>query len=86
MYVYMKETNTVHSSGISSSFLFNIGIVHHFDTVNHLDTVETGHMQTPSTCSCPPASPQDCEKLGGGLGMRLHTLDLWTRLLVSEIC
>ena len=34
----------------------NIGIVHHFDTVNHLDTVETGHMRTPSTCSRPPAS------------------------------
>ena len=41
---------------ISSFFLFNIGIVHHFDTVNHLDTVETGHMWTPSTCSRPPAS------------------------------
>ena len=29
---------------------------------------------------------QDCEKLGGGLGTRLRTLDLWMRLLVSEIC
>ena len=26
---------------ISSSFLFNVGIVRHFDMVNHLDTVET---------------------------------------------
>ena len=41
---------------ISSSFLFNVGIVHHFDTVNHLDTVETGHMLTPSTCLRLPAS------------------------------
>ena len=57
MYVYLIETKAVHSSGISSYFLFNIGIVHHFDTVNHLDTVETGHsMRTPSTCSRSPAS------------------------------
>ena len=37
-----------------------------FDTVNHLDTVET-----PSTCRVhqPPRS-QYCEKLGGGLGTR----------------
>ena len=41
---------------ISSSFLFNVGIVHHFDTVNRLDTVETGHVLTPSTCSHSPAS------------------------------
>ena len=60
---------------ISSSFPFKIGIVHHFDTVNHLDTVETGHMRNPSTCSRvhqPPRS-KDCEKLGGGLGTRLRT-------------
>ena len=42
---------------ISSSFLFNTGIVHHFDTVNHLDTVETRHVLTPSTCSRSPACP-----------------------------
>ena len=41
---------------ISSSFLFNIGIVHHFDTVNHLDMVKTGYVLTPSTCSRSPAS------------------------------
>ena len=41
---------------ISSSFLFKIGIVHHFDMVNHLDTVETRHMRTPSTCSHQPPS------------------------------
>ena len=59
---------------ISSSFLFNIGGVHHFDMVNHLDTVVTGHMQTPSTCSRSPASSfQYCEKLDGGLGTRLRT-------------
>ena len=50
LYVYLIETKTVQSSA------FNIGIVHHFDTVNHLDTGETGHMQTPSTCSYSPAS------------------------------
>ena len=33
---------------ISSSFLFNIGIVHHFDMVNHLDTVETMQAYTDS--------------------------------------
>ena len=69
MYVYLKETKTVHSSAFPALLLFNIGIVHHFDTVNHLDTVETGHMQTPSTCS----RSQDFEKLGRGLGMRLYT-------------
>ena len=29
----------------------NVGIVHHFGTVNHLDVVETRHMRTPNTCS-----------------------------------
>ena len=54
---------------ISSSFLFNISIVHHFDTVNHFDTVETGNMQTPSPClSSPPRHSQDCEKAGQGSG------------------
>ena len=37
MYVYPIETQAVYSSGISSSLLFNIGSVHHFHTVNHLD-------------------------------------------------
>ena len=61
---------------ISSSFLFNIGIIHHFDMVNHLDTVETGHVVTPSMCSChqPPCS-RDGEKLGGGLGTRQHNFN-----------
>ena len=67
MYVYLIETKTVHSSGI----------VQCFDMVNHLDTVETGHMQTPSTCLHSPASLfQGLEKAGGGGGgleMRLHT-------------
>ena len=31
-------------------FISNISIVHHFDMVNNLDTVETGHMQTPNMC------------------------------------
>ena len=54
---------------ISSYFLFNIGIVHHFDTVNHLDMVETGHMLTPSTCSCSPASSfPGLRKAGRGAG------------------
>ena len=35
----------------SSSFLFNIGIVHHFWN-GELDIVETGQKQTPSTCLC----------------------------------
>ena len=66
---------------ISSSFLFNIGIVHHFHTVNHFDTVETGHMRTPSTCSRSPASSfQGLRKLGGGLGtrLRIHLISVWT--------
>ena len=37
--------------------------------VNHLDTVETGQMRTPTTCS----RSKDCEKLGGGLGTRPRT-------------
>ena len=54
---------------ISSSFLFNIGIVHHFDTVNHLDTVDTGHVLTPSTCSRSPASSfPGLQKAGQGPG------------------
>ena len=56
---------------ISSSFLFNVSIVHHFDTVNHLDAVKTGHVLTPSTCSRhQPSRSQDGEKLGEGLGTR----------------
>ena len=54
---------------ISSSFLFNCGIVRHFDTVNHLDTVETGYMLTPSTCSGSPASSfPGLRKAGQGPG------------------
>ena len=61
---YLKKNNVcVHDRDqsssllcVSSSFLFNIGIVHHFDTINHLDTVETRHMRTPSMCSRSPAS------------------------------
>ena len=59
--------------------LLTIGIVHHFDMVNHLDTVICGpkarvHIHQPP-CS------QDCVKLGGGLGMRLHTHLICGRLL-----
>ena len=44
MCVYLKKTKTVHFSAFPALFyLINIGIVHHFDTVNHLDTVETAH-------------------------------------------
>ena len=62
---------------ISSSFLFNIGVVHHFDTVNHLDTVETGHIQTPSTCLRSPASSfQVLRKTGRGPGNKAtHALN-----------
>ena len=35
---------------ISNSFLFNIDIVHHFNTVNHSNATEAGHMQTLDTC------------------------------------
>ena len=72
---------------ISSSFLFNIGIVYHFDTVNHLDMVETGHMRTPSTCSRPPASLfPGWRKAGRGPGNEAtHPLDLWTATQMSKI-
>ena len=53
-------------------FQLYIGIVHHFDMVNHLDTVETGHMRVHQ----PPCS-QDCEKAGQGLGTRLSSMDGW---------
>ena len=60
---------------ISSSFLFNVGIVSHFDTVNHLDIRWRPGMCWPQArvrVHQPPRS-QDSEKLGGGLGTRLHT-------------
>ena len=56
MYVYMIETKAVHSSAFPAVIILLNGIVHHFDTINHLDTVETGHMRTPSMCSHSPAS------------------------------
>ena len=70
LYVAMTWQSNVHvpdgdqsSSllGISNSFLFNIGIVHHFDMVNHLDTVETGlqahvHVHQPPRCQVRPVS------------------------------
>ena len=31
---------------LSSSFLFNVVIIHHFNTVNTLDMVESGYLQT----------------------------------------
>ena len=55
----------------SSSFLFNVGIVHH--AFWQLDTVETGHMLTPSTCSHSPTSSFPVlQKAWQGLGMRQH--------------
>ena len=36
--------------------------------VNHLDTVETGHMRTPSTCS----RSKDCERFLLGTGRMPH--------------
>ena len=36
----------------SSFFLFNIDIVHHFNTVNNSDMVEAGHTRALDTCSC----------------------------------
>ena len=72
---------------ISRSFLFNIGIVHPSDMVNHLDTVETGHMRTPSMCSRPPASSfPGFRKAGQEPGNEAtHPLDLWMATQVSEI-
>ena len=35
-----------------SSFLFNIDIVRHFNTVNNSDTAEAGHTRALDTCSC----------------------------------
>ena len=63
---------------IFSFFLFNIGIVHHFDMVNHLDMMETWHMRTPSMCSCSPASSfPGLQKAGQGPGNKaMHSLDL----------
>ena len=46
--MYLIETKAVHSC-ISSSFLFSIGIVHYFDTVNHLDTVERLSSHSPAS-------------------------------------
>ena len=37
---------------ISSFFLFNNGIVRHFNTVNNSDTAEAGHKRALDTCSC----------------------------------
>ena len=62
----MIESKAVHSS----AFPPLSGIVQHFDVVNHLDTVETGHMQTPCTCLCPQAGQ-------GPENEALHPLDLW---------
>ena len=70
MYVYLIETKAVHSSAFPALFYLTlIGIGDHFDTVNHLDTAETGHMLTPSTCSRSPASSfTGLRKAGRGLG------------------
>ena len=50
MHVYLIETKVVHLCAFPAIFYFNIGIVHHFDTVNHLDTVETGHEIARGVC------------------------------------
>ena len=88
-YVDLIKTKAVQFSAISSSFLFNIGIVHHFDAVNYLDTVETGSMRTPGTCSRPPASSfPGLRKAGWGpRNDATHPLDLcmaYGVLLVSS--
>ena len=59
---------------ISSSFLFNVGIVRHFDMVNHLDIwwrPGICWLQARVRVHQPPRS-QDCKKLGWGLGTRQH--------------
>ena len=52
-----------------------------------MGTVETGHMRTPSMCSCPPASSfPGLHKAGWGPGNEAtHPLDLWTATQVSKI-
>ena len=47
--------------------------------VNHLDTVETGHMRTPSTCLRPQARQ-------GPENEALHPLDLWMASHKTTIC
>ena len=84
MYVYLIESKAVHSSAFSAL------LSHHFDTVNHLDTVETGHIRTPSTCSHPPASSfPGLRKAGRGPeneAMHPRFVDKTTIRQVSEIC
>ena len=72
---FIKKINNICVPGIDqssslfcifSSFVFNISIVHHFDTVKHLDMVESGHIcghQAHVRVHKPPHS-QDCEKAG----------------------
>ena len=81
MYVYPIETKAVHSSAFPALFYLTL-LLSTILTVNHLDTMETGHicgLQARVRVHKPPRS-QDYEKLGGGLGTRLRTLDLWMRL------
>ena len=47
MYVYLIETKAIHLSAFPALF-------HHFDMVNHLDTVETERVLTPSMCTRSP--------------------------------
>ena len=78
MNAYLIETKPVHSSAFPALSIWHRLDVHHFDTVNHLDTVETGHMRIPSMCSCPPASSfPGLRKAGQGPGNNAtHSLDL----------
>ena len=48
IYIYTDHTKRVFASTTLLHFLFNISIAHHFDTVNNLDTIETGHMYAES--------------------------------------
>ena len=44
-YVYLIGSKSVLTRCFSSSFLFNIVIIRHFNTVNAVDMVESGYSQ-----------------------------------------
>ena len=45
-YVYLIEAKRFCTLCFSSSFLLNVVIIRHFNTVNTLDMVESGYSQT----------------------------------------
>ena len=55
MYVYIPDRDQS-SSLLCISSSINVGIVHHFYMVNHLNTVESRHVLTPSAYLHSPAS------------------------------